>query len=147
LTLPARLAVAGAAAVAFAAGYAAPAHQDAHGPTLVFGCPRSGATDAGTADEVSAVAARATSVEAAALRRRGGTADSTSAPRVIAVVAIGLPGLDPGSTGPLRGDAERRCHDVMVAWAIVAFRRSGSADACCLDTIFVVLAGRRWFVF
>jgi hypothetical protein len=138
------IAVATAAAVAFAAGYVAPTRFGTNGPTLVFGCPTA---RAGAAGDVSGIASRARVVEAAALEHRGGTADAKTAPQVIAIVALGLPGLDPSSTGTLFADAQRRCRRVGSAWAIVSFRRSGSADACCLDTIFVALDGRRWFVF
>ena len=110
----------------------------------MFGCPEAAA---GAAGDVSGIAGRARVVEAAALEHRGGTADAKTAPQVIAIVAIGLPGLDPSSTGTLLADAHRRCRRVGSAWAIVSFRRSGSADACCLDTIFVALNGRHWFVF
>jgi hypothetical protein len=142
---PGRLAVATAAAVAFAAGYVAPSRFEAHRLPLVFGCPPAGG--AAATGDVAEIAARARSVEAAALRQSGGTADARTVPQVIAVVALGLPGLDPDSTGTLLTDAKRRCTQVTSAWAIVAFRRSGSADACCLDTIFVACDARRWFVF
>jgi hypothetical protein len=147
LTLPVRLAVAVAAVAAFVTGYIAPASLHARSPALVFDCPRTGESPLLLSGDLSQVAARARRVEVAALRRSGGTADSASAPEVIAVIAIGRPGIDPSSTGTLFFDARRRCPRVRAAWAIVAFRRSGAADACCLDTIFVAPDGRRWFVF
>lgn len=138
------IAVTAATAVAFAAGFVAPTRFQSHAPALVFGCPP---PRAGADSDVAGIARRARIVEAAALEHRGGTADANTAPQVIAIVALGLPGLDPTSTGTLLADAHRRCRSVGSAWAIVSFRRSGSADACCLDTIFVALDGRRWFVF
>ena len=144
MTPRASLAIGAAAAVAFAAGYVAPTRFGSDGPALTFGCPTA---RAGAEGDLSGIATRARVVEAAALEHRGGTANAKTAPQVIAIVALGLPGQDPSSTGTLLADAQRRCHRLGSAWAIVSFRRSGSADACCLDTIFVALDGRRWFVF
>jgi hypothetical protein len=144
VTAVGRIAAASAIVLAFAAGYYAPVRLAHHRPALVFACPQPAA---GAWGDVAAMSARARLVEAAALRRSGGTASSKTVPPVIAVIALGLPGLDPSSAGTLLADAHRRCRRARSAWAIVTFRRSGSADACCLDTIFVALDGPRWFVF
>jgi hypothetical protein len=144
VTIGGRVAAAAAVVLAFAAGYYAPTRLATHRPRLVFACPLSGA---GAWGDIAAMSARARLVEAAALRHSGGTESSKTVPPVIAVIALGLPGLDPSSAGTLLADAHRRCPRARSAWAIVAFRRSGAADACCLDTIFVALDGSRWFVF